>query len=434
MPLEVEEAVQDPTLATLRAAVPKPGFEVRADGTYALHFPDAGVSLYLDRLRREHGSLIGELAVESVARGARTVRGSTVSVGDLNLSSVQARAARAKLLAARAPIKGFDWLGAVEHLTIHVFEAEREGAPAVDLREVPLPAEERFHHVLGLALPQNSPAILFGDGGSLKSYLALFIAGTLARRGISTGYLDWELDGPTHRERLRRLFGADEPRVIYLRCDRPLVHDVDRIRRIVSAERLQYLIFDSVGFACDGPPEEAGTALAYFRADRQIGVGGLHIAHCSKQADSDKRPFGSIYWHNSARATWHVKPANENLPDGSTVDLMLTPRKANLGPQHTPIGLTVSFTSTSTEIKRFPLQDVPEFAEKLPVTLQITGLLRGGARTVTQIAAELNLPTNTVTQTVNRWLRKGKHFIELGGTGSARIIGLLDRDKCHDTP
>jgi len=45
MPLEVDEVVQDPTLAILRAAVPKPGFEVRADGTYALHFPEAGVSL-----------------------------------------------------------------------------------------------------------------------------------------------------------------------------------------------------------------------------------------------------------------------------------------------------------------------------------------------------------------------------------------------------
>ena len=45
-----------------------------------------------------------------------------------------------------------------------------------------------------------------------------------------------------------------------------------------------------------------------------------------------------------------------------------------------------------------------------------------------QIAEELEVEPNTVTQTVNRYVKKGRLFVVLSGENTARRIGLLARD------
>ena len=149
----------------------------------------------------------------------------------------------------------------------------------------------------------------FADGGGLKSYLALYGAGVLSRRGVRVGYADWELSGEDHRDRLDRLFGPDLPTIHYFRCDRPLIDEADRITREARKLGLDYLVFDSAGFGTAGPPEAAEHALAYFRAVRQIGLGSHHLAHVNRSETGDQKPFGSSFWHNSARATWFAKQA-----------------------------------------------------------------------------------------------------------------------------
>ena len=91
----------------------------------------------------------------------------------------------------------------------------------------PLPTAETFFDVEGLRLPREHPAIVFGDGGSLKSYLALFAAGKLRQRGVSVLYADWELSADEHRVRLGEIFGEDaRPTLLYARCDRPLTSEI----------------------------------------------------------------------------------------------------------------------------------------------------------------------------------------------------------------
>src|SRR5688572_23072859 len=115
-----------------------------------------------------------------------------------------------------------------------------------------------------------------------------------------------------HRSRLSELFGADLPLFHYLRCERPLRDEIDAIVRFVTANRIQYVIVDSVGFAAGANPESSETAIAYASAVRRLGagVGSLHLAHVTKlseDAPDPKYPFGSIFWHNFARMTWYVK-------------------------------------------------------------------------------------------------------------------------------
>lgn len=47
--------------------------------------------------------------------------------------------------------------------------------------------------VRGLIVPRRHPAILFGDGGTCKSYLALYVAGRLAEQDFTTALFDWAL-------------------------------------------------------------------------------------------------------------------------------------------------------------------------------------------------------------------------------------------------
>jgi hypothetical protein len=159
----------------------------------------------------------------------------------------------------------------------------------VDLREINRPnPDDDMIEVAGLAFPKRHPSILFGDGVTCKSYFALYLAGRIAEMGHSAALFDWELCPDDHRDRLERLFPDGMPRILYARCERPLVFETDRLRRIVRENGVQFSVFDSIAFACDGPPESAETAGRYFRSVRQIGGGSLHLAHVTKGEGASK--------------------------------------------------------------------------------------------------------------------------------------------------
>ena len=102
-------------------------------------FPEYQTNFTAERLRRERHELIGELSVRCDLAGAKVVNG-YLSTGDFNFSSVRARQDRAKLLAARANTNGEpDWFRLIEEFCQKVFEKEREGEPAIDLRTLPRP-------------------------------------------------------------------------------------------------------------------------------------------------------------------------------------------------------------------------------------------------------------------------------------------------------
>jgi hypothetical protein len=283
-----------------------------------------------------------------------------LSVADFNLSSVGARIERAKLLASRSD-DSVDWYGYLEEFCARVFTADRKGSPAVALPSLPrIAADESLPIEHDWAVLKEHPAFLFGDGGSAKSYLALYAAGRLAQRGARVLFCDWELAGGTQRHRFERLFGDEMPNVLYARCDRPLVIEVDRLRRMVQDHGITYVVFDSVAFACLGPPEAAETASAYFGALRQLGtVGSLHVAHVSKAEGGDQKPFGSAFWHNGARLTWHVS-AEDVAIGGRRLLVKLQPRKANLGERPAPLQAQVRFIPGRTEISWLPWSQASE--------------------------------------------------------------------------
>jgi hypothetical protein len=225
--------------------------------------------------------------------------------------------------------------------------------------------------------------------------------------------------GSSRGDRLERLFGKDMPAVVYARCSRPLVDEADRLRRVVQNHRLDFAVFDSVAFACDGPPEAAEVAGRYFQAQRQLGpIGSLHIAHISKADGSDQKPFGSAFWHNGSRATWFVKLA-EGVTESRTITIGLYNRKANLGAKRPAIGYEIGFGDDRTTFRQTEVADVPDLAGQLSVRQRMAVALRHGSMAPEDLSARIEADAETVKWTARRY---GKHFVLLPG-GNVGLAG-----------
>lgn len=389
--------------ASAALAEPRPEKEFLrvASDRYRLIFWDLGITVEVDRLRRDRGELIGEPAVYCHLPGAKTVNGA-LSIATLNLSSARARLERGKLLAARAKTKDVDWVGLMEEFCQLTIQAEREGEPAIELQKHPLPLREDHYVVDGLVLPRRHPAILFGDGGSAKSYLALWLAGRLSEQGVLPAIFDWELAADDHRVRLELLFGPSMPRIIYVRCERPLIEERDRLRRFVISHKIDYAFYDSVAFACHGPPESAEVASAYFRAVREIGIGSLHIAHTPKtQEGIELKPFGSVFWHNCARMTWFVKAAEQAGQVGK-LRIGLFNRKANLGALCEPIGFEITFSSDRTHFRPLDVTTEADLAAQMTIRQRVVAALRRRAMSIEELAEEVEAKRESVERTIRR--------------------------------
>lgn len=401
-------------------------FSRAGEGRYVLDVSDYCLTLDLERVKRDRfGALRGELTVRCDLPGAATIDGNLAWSGEVTISDNRGRADVLRALESRVTARGLDWSLLLDELGMRVRAAERTGEPAILLRDAKRPAPDEQLRIDGLALPKRHPSIIFGDGGSAKSYLALYVAGRLAQSGLRVALFDWELEAEDHRLRLEHLFGADMPAVVYARCSRPLVHEADRLARIRHEHRLDFAVFDSIGFACDGPPEAAEVAGAYLRTVRSLGIGSLNLAHISKAEGGDQKPFGSAFWHNGARMTWFAKLADGN-PGDSEITLGLFNRKHNLGPRLPAVGFGVRFETNTTTFTRVNLADVSDLASKLSTFERITAALKRGPLTVAALADELDAKPDTVERTVRRWVSKGRLVRLEAHSGTPTRYGLAE--------
>jgi hypothetical protein len=383
---------------------PHHSFNLNCEGMYKLIVPEYKISIEVDRLRRDSNELVGELCVRCDLPGIKSYDGA-LSIADFNLSSARARSDRAKILGGRtnfgAREEWIDWNGIIEEFCQRVLVDERRGAASFDLRELDRPDPDDTIRIAGIEIPRRHPIIFFGDGGAAKSYTALYLAGLMVEEGINVALFDWELAGEDHRDRLERLFPSGMPKIIYARCERPLVHEVDRLRRIVRDENIEYCFYDSVAFACDGPPEAAEVAGKYFRATRQIGGGSLHIAHVSKAEGADQKPFGSTFWHNGARATWYIKASQDTMND-KVLMLGLFNRKANLSRLQRPAAFRVEFADIKTYFTNDNVADTPELADKMSLTQRMREALKKGPMPAKNLAIIVGASIKRVNETAKR--------------------------------
>jgi hypothetical protein len=397
-------------------------FRSEGDG-YVMVAPDHGVEFHVQRLRWQGDDLKGELAVHCGYVEGRAIDG-CLSRGTFNFSSPHARDQHGQLLARRSHASKLPWSDWLEALYEHITHDLRHGLPGVLLRDVPEPGPEVEHNINGWRIPANDPTIVFGDPEAGKSLLAIYLAGTLAASGVSTILVDFEWNASPHRGRLGRFFPGALPPVHYVRLDRPLIYETERLRGYVDEHRIRYAVLDSVGYGCHGKPEDAEVALAYFRALRPLGIGTLHLAHVTKPskgettADRDQstqRPFGSNFWHASARSTWYVKRTD---PDAAAPNAPLTlglfHRKSNSGARHPAVGLQFTFSPERIDVRRVDLAHVTELGAKLPAWQRMIAVLRTGAQPVNRLAETLEVSEATIRQVLSRDAKKTFYRTETG--------------------
>lgn len=302
--------------------------------------------------------------------------------------------------------------------------------------------EELF--LFGDLLPLNQPTIFFGDGGSLKSYLALF-CGTLFCLGDSfpgqsvapdpgkVMYCDFEnVTAKGFKRRVRRLFAAAGVPGVYPDSfiywpgrGVPLLQQLDAIREKVRKDNIRLLIVDSAATAINGKPEDAEVVTAFFNGLATINATIILIAHINRDGDKSK-PFGSAFWSNLARRTWYIS----RVGHGDRADVGLFCRKVNDGPMGEHKALGVEFVGLNGEV-RFVRKAFSEVDRALdrerPMGVRLRDALGPGPMTANALATHLA----SKPETVLAWLKRyPNEFIEMGSSdGKPSEWGLRARES-----
>ena len=174
------------------------------------------------------------------------------------------------------------------------------------------------------------------------------------------------MDGAEHRLRLEAMAGDELPGIVYVPCSRPLADDVDRLRRIVAKHELGYLVVDSVGLACDGPPEAAEVAVRSFKD-----CGSWVSVRCSSPTSTAAAtPTGrsAAFWHNGAR-----RPGTSNVESdigSDSIAVGLFAKKCNTGPLPAPLGYRVDWPEDGSH-RPADVRDIPDISSHVPLRYRI---------------------------------------------------------------
>jgi hypothetical protein len=390
------------------------GREFKREGLgYVLRVPEVMTELGVDRLTRSRGETHGELSVLCGMPGSRSADGH-IHQARFSLSSTSARSSVSRVLAVRSGAPDIDWMDLLEDLCRRVLAAEREGDPIV--RVGGLPVETRETYRLDQVLPQDQTTILYADGGTGKSTLAVAMAVSV-ETGISVIpgwipakepvlYLDWEAGRASINRRVRGVaMGAHIPFVVtidYLDCRRrgPLPGFVEEIARLVDRGHYGLVVVDSVGMA-SGSSSDGGdaneTAVRLFAAFGYLGTTVLAIDHVNKtDADAEpgrkSRPYGSVYKSNLARATYELRRSGESPVLG------VYHTKANDSGLQPPVSLRVEHGDDgSITYTRLDASELPSDLERrMPLIERIARLLADQHLHERDIAEELGADKNVV--------------------------------------
>lgn len=385
---------------------------------YVMRVPDLAIEIAVDRLNRTRGELHGELQVDCGLPGTRSHDGHLHNAR-FNLSGGTARGTLARTLAKRANTEDVDWEDLLEDFCRRVMAAEREGEPIEKVGALPIPVGETYR--LDPILPLDQVTILYGDGGTGKSTLAVAMS-VAVQEGIAllerwiprkapVLYLDWEAGRASINRRVRGIaMGAHIPSVVqidYLNCRRrgALYSFAEDVARMVDAGGYGLVVVDSVGMASGtgGEGSDANeSAIRLFSAFGYLGTTVLAVDHVNRtDADSAhrlSRPYGSIYKSNLARATFELRRTRTG--SGSVLGLHHT--KANDSELMPPQWLSVVHEDDGAITYQRLSSPPPEATGPLNLADRIAAVLVHGHASTAVIAAEIEAEEPSVRTTLNR--------------------------------
>jgi hypothetical protein len=400
--------------------IPTPDYREQG-GSLIYTWPD--IRITIEQLHRNYQGVQAEMTIERLLNDGAT---SVILVGPIHhgLVSTTSHNSLVKHLNDIDKESRTNWAGMLSMASRLGVAHLRTSRPAVDLRDyMDLPSDR---WALSPLVLEGEPTILFGNGGEGKSLTALaallsletgmcVLPGMDITPGHHGIYLDWESTPDRHGVRSKQLLlgsGLDHKAtpITHHRCYGPIKDQAHQLRRLIESEGATFVVIDSAGMACGGEPEKADSALQFFDIINEWNVSALVIAHQTKD-QRQGMPFGSVFWHNSARSTVEVRKVQEHGSNSLAVGLFHW--KSNDSYLFDPIGYQYSWygegDETRINVERIEVQEIAELAEHTSLTDRIVYLLgTQGPMTQTDIAGELG--ENAAT--VRARMYGGKRFVK----------------------
>ena len=386
-------------------------------GVHTVEWKDNGLKATISKLREQsNGGLLADFDLHLKAGGELT--GPFKYFSRFNFKSALTKSSTAKDLARVAPEPVIAdeavWRYVIEYASNYVRVAFNEGEAGVQLIDSTASEDTEFR--LWPYFQERQPSVVFGDGGSGKSYFCL-LAGFLIATGRehlgmkpepgSVLYLDYENGEGTILGRLRKVaagFGETTPPFIhYMAMRRPLEDDFDRVSAYLLENCVDFVVVDH-GARAVFEAEQSGPVNQYFNALAGLEVSSVTVAHISK-AGKESEPFGSSFWHNNARATYRAL-AQES---GDTLNMALRQYKSNNAPRISDRAFQFTFEDTQVVVGQGDLDAIPRTEENVPMHRRIVNYLsnNGGPVTAADLAQTLDSSRGYVATVLNREL-KGK--------------------------
>ena len=340
----------------------------------------------------------------------------------LNLTSTVGRRDLAKALTA---LDGsMRWSDLIESLCVNALALHRQGQPMVSVGTRDVSDAPRY--LLRPLLVEGEANMIYGDGGTFKSYLGLLIAllvqsgepafGLQPKQG-NVLYLDWETRDTTVNARLRALSVGLERAPIaiqYRRCYATLSDDVEALQQMVYDANISLVIVDSVGAAVAEELKEAESASSMYNALRTLRTTSLLITHVPKAlpGQTSSNPYGSVYFRNYTRNAWEIRKIQEAGSDG--ISLGLFNRKNNDGKLFDDIGLEIRFETgrndltTCVRIKRGNVKVGSTGEIDQGDAARILERLTLGYATDDELSSQLNIKVQTVQARLSGLKAAGK--------------------------
>lgn len=393
---------------------------------YSFAWPKWNLCIELDRLHEHRdGHTTAEIKITTTAPGFDPY----LHRSTLNLSTQRTRDDLAKSMSRKYELA--DWDTVLEQLCWITLDHYRAGEPIVIIGNSDQPISPGY--LLSPLLPLRQPSLIYGDGGTGKSYLALFIALSIQLPydaamwhpdQANALYLDWETDSNTAGNRVKRLkVGMGFPNELslsYRRCALPLADDITAIKRMVDEYKISFVVIDSCGGACGGDPNSPETCNRFFAALRTLNVTSLLIHHVPKHANpaspsKDKSPYGSAYFYNWSRAVFLLRRAQDVVDN--QIDIGLIHKKANEDNVTRPMGFHLTFHDNQTHVQiKGDISDVPEFLESLSVRDRIKHILKVQPADIDEMEKELDdVNKDTIRKTVERMDKIYKEITRVEG-------------------
>ena len=375
-------------------------------GAYTVGWEQEQITIRIDRIRED-----SRYAVRGEAKV--TYMGNHVHQARYDLTATQSRKTLSVQCGERHP--GPDWTSFIEEASLLVLERFRTGEPVIDFGEFE-PGEQSQFLVYPLLL-KGEPNLLFGPGGSGKSYIAAYMAslvsyandGSEKVQGMEVNpgrvlYLDYETSPEEifgRMQSIRNGMGLDQPlNMMYQFLTAPIDVEIEKIQRTVVEEEIDLVVVDSVGYACGGEPEVPQRALDYYRALRTLKCTSLSVGHIAKDIKATT-PFGTVYWVNGARSVWEVVKTQE--AEQSRFHVVLIHQKINNSTLKAPLSFELQFGEGELAFTRQEISMVPDADAKLPLSDRIMAAIQlQGPRTVNELVEALEAKANSISRSLMR--------------------------------